>query len=176
MSKCALYCRVSTQEQETANQRLTLESEAQRRGFEVVQIYEESEGAWKSGHQRELSRLLSDARRRKFDYVLVWALDRLSREGALRTLQLVHTLRKCGVKVISLQEPWTESDTGLEDILLAVCGWVSQYESKRRSERTLAGLERARREGKRLGRPPGRKDKRKRKKRSVKREAFLASI
>ncbi len=51
------------------------------------------------------------------------------------------------------------------DLLLAIAGWVARMESNRRSERTRAGLARAKNQGKRLGRPPGAKDKKKRSRR-----------
>ncbi len=163
--KTALYIRVSTAEQDTTNQLLTLEDYAKRRGFEVYRIYSEAETAWKNGHQAELAKLLDDAQRGKFQVVLVWALDRLSREGALAILSLVDRLKRHGVRVISVQEPWTEAPGELADILYAITGWVARMESQRRSERTKAGLERARRNGKPIGkRGP---DKRKRRRRTL---------
>ena len=163
--KAALYLRVSTTEQDTTNQLLTLEDYAKRRGFEVYRIYSEAETAWKNGHQAELAKLLDDAQRGKFQVVLVWALDRLSREGALAILSLVDRLKRHGVRVISVQEPWTEAPGELADILYAITGWVDRMESQRRSERTKAGLERARRNGKPIGkRGP---DKRKRRRRTL---------
>ena len=84
--------------------------------------------------------------------MLVWALDRLSREGALAILTLVHRLRVYGVKVISYQESWTEAPGEPGELLFAIAGWVARMESQRRSERTKAGLARARAQGKRLGR------------------------
>jgi len=130
-----------------------------------VQIYQENESAWRNGHQRELAKLLDDARKRKFDTVLVWALDRLSREGPLAILTLVNRLKLCGVRVISYQESWTEAPGEIADLLYALTGWVARMESQRRSERTKAGLARVKAQGKRLGRPPGSKDKRKRRRR-----------
>jgi len=163
--KAALYLRVSTTEQDTTNQLLTLEDYAKRRGFEVYRIYSEAETAWKNGHQAELAKLLDDAQRGRFHVVLVWALDRLSREGALAILSLVDRLKRHGVRVISVQEPWTEAPGELADILYAITGWVARMESQRRSERTKAGLERARRNGKPIGkRGP---DKRKRRRRTL---------
>lgn len=129
--------------------------------------YSEAESAWKAGHQNELAQLIRDARRRKFEVVLVWALDRLSREGPLAILSLVNRLNLYGVNVISYQESWTEAPGYLRELLLAITGWVAQMESQRRSERTKAGMERARRQGKRIGRPPGSKDRCKRRKRVV---------
>jgi len=138
---------------------------AEQRGFEVVKVYEEEESAWKSGHQRVFARLIDDARQRRFQALLVWALDRLSREGALAILSLVHRLSTCGVKVLSYQESWTEAPGELAELLYAPTGWVARMESQRRSERTKAGLARVKAQGKRLGRPPGSKDKRKRRRR-----------
>ena len=97
--------------------------------------------------------------------MLVWALDRLSREGALAILSLIEKLSACGVKVLSYQESWTEAPGELGDLLFALTGWVARMESQRRSERTKAGLARVKAQGKKLGRPKGTKDKRKRKRR-----------
>lgn len=162
--KACIYVRVSTGEQSTENQSMVLTAWAKQRGFDIVKVYEEDESAWKAGHQRELAHLLRDARKRRFDIVLVWALDRLSREGALAILSLVHRLGVYGVKVISYQESWTEAPGELGELLFAIAGWVGRMESQRRSERTKAGLKRAMAQGKRLGRPPGSKDKKKRRK------------
>ncbi len=96
---------------------------------------------------------------------MVWALDRLSREGALAILSLVNKLSSYGVKVLSYQESWTEAPGELAELLYAITGWVARMESQRRSERTRAGLARVKAQGKRLGRPPGSKDKRKRRRR-----------
>jgi len=140
---------------------------AKQRGYEVVAIYQEEETAWKGGHQRALAQLLADARKGKFTIVLVWALDRLSREGSLAILTLVHKLGTYGIKVISYQESWTEAPGELWEMLYALTGWVARMESQRRSERTKVGLKRALTQGKKLGRPKGSKDKKKRRKRSA---------
>ncbi len=113
----------------------------------------------------ESARLLDNARKRKFDIVLVWALDRLSREGSAAILNLVNNLKAYGIRVISYQEPWTEAPGEIGEILYAIAGWVARMESHRRSERTKAGLARVKAQGKRLGRPLGSKDKRRRKRR-----------
>lgn len=167
LNRAAIYSRVSTEEQTTANQVDVLSAWAKQREFILMEIYQEQESAWRSGHQRELSRLIDDARRRKFDTVLIWALDRLSREGPLAILTLVNRLKICGVRVISYQESWTEAPGELGELLYALSGWVARMESQRRSERTKAGLARLLAQGKRLGRPPGSKDRKKRKRRLV---------
>jgi len=167
MTKASIYVRVSTGAQDIANQLSVLKDWAKRRGFEIIRVYSEEESAWKAGHQRELARLLQDSRKRKFDVLLVWALDRLSREGSLAILSLVNRLKISGVKVISYQESWTEAPGELAELLYALTGWVARMESQRRSERTKAGLARVKAQGKRLGRPPGSKDRRKRRRRLI---------
>jgi len=165
MTKVAIYSRVSTGEQDTTNQSVVLTDWARQRGYEIVKVYDEEESAWKSGHQRVLANLIVDARYKKFQTVLVWALDRLSREGALAILSLVHKLSAYGVKVLSYQESWTEAPGEVAELLYALTGWVARMESQRRSERTKVGLARVKAQGKSLGRPPGSKDKRKRRRR-----------
>ncbi len=162
--KVAIYARVSTEDQTTENQTQVLAGYAKQRGYSVWGIYQENESAWKKGQQKELKRLMADAHTGKFDIVLVWALDRLTRGGALEILQLVDKLKNRGVRVLSYQEIWTEAPGEIADILYAITGWVARMESERRSERTKAGLERAKAQGKTLGRKPGSTDKQPRKK------------
>jgi putative DNA-invertase from lambdoid prophage Rac len=170
--KCCVYLRVSTSQQDTDNQAIALTEWAERRGFDIVTVYQEEESAWRAGHQRELARLVADARKHKFKIVLVWALDRLSREGSAAILGIVSRLSRHGVKVLSYQESWTEAPGELGELSFAIAGWVARMESQRRSERTKAGLGRARAQGKRLGRPPGSKDRRKRRKPAIQRPVW----
>ena len=163
--KICIYSRVSTGEQDTRNQSTVLTDWATQHGYEVVKVYTEEESAWRNGHQRELAHLIADARKRKFQAVMVWALDRLSREGALAILSLVNKLSSYGVKVLSYQESWTEAPGEVAELLYALTGWVARMESQRRSERTKAGLARVKAQGKCLGRPLGSKDKRLRRRR-----------
>ncbi len=165
--KVCIYSRVSTGQQDTTNQSVALSEWAKQRGFEVVKVYEEEESAWKSGHQRVLASLITDTRQRRFQAVLVWALDRLSREGALAILSLVNRLSSYGVKVLSYQESWTEAPGELAELLYALTGWVARMESQRRSERTKAGLARVKAQGRKLGRPRGSRDKMKRRRRVI---------
>lgn len=94
---------------------------------------------------------------------MCWALDRLSREGSLYTLQLVDRLAKAGVAVASYQEPWVEVSGDMRDLLLSITAWVARMESKRKSERVKAALARRKREGLPIGRQPGAKDSKPRK-------------
>ena len=162
--RVALWARVSTDDQESAGQLQAMRREIERRGWTVVKIYDITASAWKGGHHAALSEVYADAQRRRYDVLMVWALDRLTREGALSTLETVSRLGKSGVQVISLQEPWTETAGELRDLLMAIVGWVAQFESKRRSERIKAGNARRKAAGLAVGRKPGAKDVVKRKK------------
>ncbi len=164
--RVALYLRVSTSQQETDNQRLALEAECQRRGWEVVGVYEEEESAWAGGRQTELRRAFHDAQRGMFQVLLVWALDRLSREGAAAMIIAVHRFGKAGVQVISHSEAWTQVGGEYVELLLAFAGWAAKVESDKKSRNTKLGMARASKTGTRsgrpIGRPLGRKDSRKR--------------
>ena len=163
--KAAIWTRVSTEEQEGANQERQLLDLARARSLEVVQTYRVTGSAYRGQHQRELSQLYRDAHRGRFEALLVWALDRLSRQGIAAIIGVLSRLEQLGVRVISHQEAWLDTGGPARDLLLAVMGWVAQQEAVRLSERTKAGMERARAEGKRIGRPPGRKDSKKRQRR-----------
>ncbi len=125
--RVCISTRVSTTRQDTLNQSLALTEWASQRDLKVVKVYEEEESAWKAGHQKMLAQLIEDARTNRFDAVLVWALDRLSREGALAILSLVNRLKIHGVKVISYQESWTEAPGELAEILYAIAGYWLLY-------------------------------------------------
>lgn len=164
--KVALYLRVSTSEQTTENQLPILEKWVADKGYDLAEVYSENESAWRSGHQHELARLLDDLRsgKRRYDVLLVWSLDRLTREGIGAIFHLVESLRRHGCQVVSYSESWTEQSGPMADLLYAVVGWIAKFESDRKSQRVKAGIERARREGKQLGRPKGKKDKKPRRK------------
>ena len=168
--RAACYLRVSTGQQNVSNQLPAIKAWCESRGYELAEVYQENESAWRNGHQHELSRLLSDIRggKRRYDVLLCWALDRLSRQGIGPVLQLVSSFETYGCHVISIQESWTQDTGPMRELSIAMAAWAGKFESDRRSERTKAGLDRARANGKRLGRPPGKKDsKPRRKKRPV---------
>lgn len=161
--RTALWLRVSTDEQAAQNQRPSLEAEARRRGLTIVRTWEFDGSAWKGDYRPERQELLEAVRRREFEVLLVWAIDRLSRGGPEDTLSVIRQLTTSGVTVVSIQEPWVEQSGPMRELLLSVFGWMAQQESQRRSERTKAGLARRKAEGKLLGRKLGSKDKKKRK-------------
>ena len=155
--------RVSKGDQTYENQRPPLEELCGSRNFEIVAIYAENESAWRAGHQHEWARLMHDAQSRKFTRVIVWSLDRISREGCESIFMKLRSLRQCGISVISYQEQWLEPLGEMGDLFISLLAWVASFESRRRSERTLAGLARAKASGTVLGRRVGSKDKKRRK-------------
>lgn len=161
--KVAIWLRVSTTDQHPENQLPELKAWAERRGFEVVKVYTVSESAWKGAHLKALTEVYQDARLGHFQILLVWALDRLSREGVAATLEIVARLGRTKVRVLSLQEPWTEAEGPMQELLLSIVAWIAHMESNRRSERTKAGMARVKATGKNVGRPKGSQDKKKRK-------------
>lgn len=149
----AIYLRVSTEKQTIENQRAPLIQFAINRGYNVIGIYQETASGKKSDRE-QLNRMLSDAHKGSFNTIIVWSLDRLSREGLLKTMRLLEHLSDIGVSVISYTEQYLDTTNELvRNILLAVLSTLAKAEREKISERTRAGLERLRKAGKRLGRP-----------------------
>ena len=152
--RIALYSRVSTSDgrQDTDNQLVPLRDWASRLGGDITEEYiDEASGS--KADRVALNKLMNDAHRRKFDVLLIWALDRLSREGIARLSGYLERLKACGIRVLSHQEPWLDTAGPVSDLLIAIFGWVAQQERSRIRERVQAGLRTAKAKGKRLGRP-----------------------
>lgn len=156
-NRAALYARVSTRErQEVVNQLHELREYCKRMKYAIVREYVDNEsGAKGRGERKEFTQMFEDANRKKFDILIFWALDRFSREGLAKTIFYLQQLDSCNVRFHSYREEFLNSDNELvRDILLSVLASLAKQERKRISERTKAGLETARRKGKRLGAPP----------------------
>jgi len=166
MKKTALYLRVSKadESQDPANQLEPLLKMAESLDLEVVAKYIDTASGG-SANRPQFQLMIQDAKNHKFDMILVWSLDRFSREGIGNTLSYLKTLKQAFVGLKSLQESWLDtSDRGIGELLLAIFSWVAEQERTRISERTKAGLVVAKANGKKLGRPNGSKDKARRKK------------
>jgi DNA invertase Pin-like site-specific DNA recombinase len=96
--------------------------------------------------------MFEDASRGKFDILLFWSLDRLSREGVLETLQHLNRLTSYGIGWRSCTEMYLDSTGIFRDAVIGILAAVAKQERVRRSERTRAGLEKARSKGAVLGR------------------------
>jgi len=163
--KIAVYARVSKSDksQDPQNQITPLRDYAKALQGEIVEEYVDCVSGSGAVDRVNFLRMLEDADRHKFDLILTWALDRFSREGILNTLGYLERLKRNGVAIKSLQESWLDTrDEGLGHLLIAIFSWVAAQERKRIVERTRAGLDQARSEGKKLGRPAGSKDKKRR--------------
>lgn len=155
--RAAIYLRVSTADQHPENQLRELATYAERVGWEVVATETDKESGTKGTAERVgLARVMDLARRRGADVLLFWSLDRLSREGTRKTLEYLTALDGYGVKWHSYTEQYLSSMGPFADVVVSLLATLAKQESLRRSERVLAGMARARAEGKHLGRPAGR--------------------
>src|SRR5713226_81811 len=152
--KIALYARVSTKDkgQETENQLVQLREFAAKQAWKITREYIDRETGGTSD-RAEFQAMFADASRRRFDLVLFWSLDRLSREGVLETLQHLNRLTACGVGYKSFTEQYLDSCGIFKDAVIGILAVVAKQERVRLSERTKAGLAIARSKGRQIGRP-----------------------
>ena len=153
MKTTALYARVSTRDkQEAENQLLQLRRYARRQSWKITGEYIDRESGAKPDRPK-FTRMFEDAYQGKFDVVLFWSLDRFSREGVLGTLQHLQRLSQYGCRWKSLTQEYLDSTGPLGDAIVALLAALAQQERETIRARINAGLDRARKEGKRLGRP-----------------------
>lgn len=155
MTTCIIYSRCSTKEQETENQVCQLKDYADKQGWKVLEVIRDTcSGGTDSKDRVGLNKVFGMARQHKFDILLFWSLDRLSREGSRKTIGYLSQLDECGVGWHSYAEPYISSLGIFKDAIIAILSALARQEKVRISERTKAGLERTRRvNGTRLGRP-----------------------
>lgn len=142
----AIYIRVSTHRQAAENQLPPL----QARAPDAV-VYEETGSSVK--RRPTFDRLMADCRSGVVKHLHIWSLDRLHRNMA----QCVNTmleLDRLGIAVTSYREPWLDTASPVRGLLIAMFGWIAEQERAQLIERTRAGQDRARREGKHVGRKP----------------------
>jgi DNA invertase Pin-like site-specific DNA recombinase len=157
IDRIALYARVSTKDgrQDTENQLIQLRKYCSKQGWEIAGEYVDHEtgGTSKRPH---FQRMFADAGQRKFDLVLFWSLDRLSREGVSATLNHLERLTAAGVEWRSYTEQYLDSCGVFRDAVLSILATIAKQERIRRSERAAAAIARLRRQGKtdHLGRKP----------------------
>ncbi len=149
----AIYCRTSTDKQDTTNQLRQLRQFCKVQDWKVTKEYIEV-ASGKNGDRSEFKALFSAASRREFDLVLFWSLDRFSREGVFETLQYLQRLTSFGVGYRSFTEQYLDSCGMFRDAVISILAVIAKQERVRLSERTLAGLARARAEGRVGGRRP----------------------
>ena len=150
--RAAIYARVSTVDkgQDPETQLRQLREYADRRGFEIVGEYIDH-ASGRREDRTQFKNLLADARKRQFDVLLVWSYDRFAR--SVHTLiNAVEEFRELGVDFISYQQE-IDTTTATGKLFFTIVASFAEFESSIIRERVLAGLERAKAQGKKLGRP-----------------------
>ena len=157
MSKrVALYLRVSTKDQTTANQRIELETWALARGYQIVGVYEDHGISGARGRDRrpEFDRVLKDAARRRFDILAAWSVDRLGRSMS-HLVETLGELQATGTDLY-LHRQAVDTTTPSGRALYGMLSVFSVFEREMIVERVNAGLARARLKGTRSGKAIGR--------------------
>jgi DNA invertase Pin-like site-specific DNA recombinase len=138
--------------QDTENQLSQLRQFCESQGWIVTAEYVDR-ASGKRSDREQFRKLFEHASQRKFDTVLFWSLDRFSREGVRETLNHLERLTSYGVNYRSFTEQYLDSCGIFKDAVLAILAVIAKQERVRLSERTLAGLAKARKQGRVGGRP-----------------------
>lgn len=151
MKRVAIYARVSTADQHVESQLYDLREYASKR-FEVVKEFADRAISGSKARRPGLDALLADARRKRFDVVLVAAFDRVAR-NVRHFLEVLDELNHLGIEFVSLRE---NIDTGgpLGRAMVVIVGAIAQVEKQAIVERVKTGMRRARIEGRQIGRAP----------------------
>ena len=150
MKRAALYCRVSTVDQHPETQLSELRQFAANKGFTILGEYTDHGYCGARARRPELDRMMDDARRHKFDVVLVWACDRLAR-STKHLLQTIDELNGMGVQFLSQREA-IDTEGPLGRAILVIVSAMAELERCIIIERVRAGMRRARLEGRQIGR------------------------
>lgn len=152
--KCAIYARVSTadKDQNPETQLLPLREFCEAQGFEVVGEFVDQAPATDLLRRTAWRNLLDQASKRKIDLLLVWRIDRAFR-SVLDAAQTLERLRSWGVGLRSYQEPWLDTTSPFGEALYYITVAYAQLERGILRERVKAGMDRARRQGRKVGRP-----------------------
>jgi len=146
--KIAIYTRVSRGDLHPENQKVQLEEYAKQKGWDY-ELFEETESTRKTRPIKE--KILQDIRDGKFDGILIYKLDRWAR-SLQELIMNVTEITNRGKQFIVLTQPFdTTSSAGM--LMMQILGAFAEFEREIIRERTMAGLDRARKQGKKLGRP-----------------------
>jgi DNA invertase Pin-like site-specific DNA recombinase len=153
MKRAALYLRVSTIDQTTANQERELRQVAERAGWEVYKVYKDHGISGSKGRDKRpaFDALHKAAARREIDIVMAWSVDRLGRslQDLVAFLSEIHA---AGVDLF-LHQQGLDTTTPAGKALFQMMGVFAEFERSMIQERVRAGLRRAKDDGKKLGRP-----------------------
>ncbi len=149
--RVAIYVRVSTKDQSVDMQLNDLERYSRERGLNDFKIYEDSGVSGTKETRPALTELMDDAKKRKFDIVLVWRFDRFAR-STKHLVTALYEFRNLGIDFISYQEN-IDTSSPLGEAIFTIISAMSKLERDIIAERVKGGLRKARANGKRLGRP-----------------------
>jgi DNA invertase Pin-like site-specific DNA recombinase len=149
--RAAVYARVSTADQSYQSQLSDLRALAAQRGLEIIDTYTDTISGTKA-KRPGLNRLLDDARRGRFDVLLIWSFDRLAR-SVRHLLETLDELNRLNIQFVSFRE---SIDTGgpLGRAIVVIIGAIAELERSLIVERVRCGMRRARLEGRQIGRRP----------------------
>lgn len=148
--RAAIYLRVSTTDQNTELQKNEVTQYLINRGLELVSTYEDK-ASGTTDLRPQFQAMLASAKRREFDTLVVWKLDRFGR--SLRDIILnLNDLQDCGVIFISIKDQ-IDLGTSTGRLMMHLLASFAEFEASLIKERVKAGIENARRKGTRLGRP-----------------------
>ena len=152
--RIGIYARVSTsdKEQDPETQLLPMREFPASQDWEIWKEYVDHASATDLAHRYEWRQLLDDASKRRFDLVLVWRMDRAFR-SVLDAATTLERLRGWGVGLRSYSEPWLDTTSPFGEAFYYITVAYAQLERGILRERVKAGMDRARRQGKRIGRP-----------------------
>jgi len=150
MKRAALYVRVSTVDQHPENQLHELRQFASQRGLQIVQEYVDHGFCGARARRPELDRMMEDARRHKFDVLVVWSCDRLAR-NTKHLLQTLDELNGMGISFLSQREA-IDTEGPLGRAILVIVSAMAELERCLIVERVRAGMRRAKLEGRQIGR------------------------
>ncbi len=149
--RVAIYARVSTTEQSTESQLLDLRRYTQDRGWTIFNEYVDAGVSGTKDSRPALNEMMNDARKRRFDVVLVWRFDRFAR-STRHLINALEEFKNLRIDFVSFQEN-IDTSSPLGAAIFTIISAVAQLERDIISERVKSGLRRARENGKRIGRP-----------------------
>ena len=155
MLRACLWLRVSTDSkgQDPGLQRADLERVCSERGWEIVKVYEVAESAFGKRPREQFKAMLEDARQAQFNIIVVWSMDRFSRESEWSVTRVISMLQDYRVNFYSYSEPFLDTSGPFAGFLIPLFAWLAHQESLRKGKSVQLGMAKAAAAGKDIGRP-----------------------
>lgn len=147
-----IYARVSKETSDNTNQLIILRDYCQKMNYKIYNEYVDIVSGG-TPNRPEFNRMMQDASKRKFNMLLFFALDRLTREGTRKTIYYLQVLEDYGIAYKSYTEQYLDSTGIFKDVIISLLSTLAKQEKIRISERVKAGLDKSRLQGRIGGRP-----------------------